>query len=170
MSLVKTIHITRLGGFTQSNPEILASFPLDAAATLSKDNIIEYSLPEGVKPNTFSLIKIDKNYFLSYIFSISSENQNVREDLASISIVIDQSKIEIEDFKILFEHIVEIIIKQTDLKITTEYLIQSIENVYEGINNMQKVKIGKLIIDIPKIIKNGKLNPVKNIQIKGRIF
>lgn len=170
MSVVKTIHITRLGGFTGSNPEILAVFPRNLNETLSEQSIIDHSLPDGVSPNTFSLVKVDNIYFLSYVFSITNKDAEIRKDLASISIVIDQKDTNIEDFKILFEYIVEIMIKQTDIKITTEFLIESLEDIFEGINNMQKVKIGKIIIDIPKIIRSKKLTPVIKKQVQGRFL
>ena len=170
MSVVKTIHITRLGGFTGSNPEILAVFPRNLNETLSEQSIIDHSLPDGVGPNTFSLVKIDDIYFLSYIFSITNKNVEIRKDLASISVVIDQKDTNIEDFKILFEHIVEIMIKQKNIKITTEFLIESLEDIFEGISNMKKVKIGEIIIDIPKIIKSKKLKPVIKKQVQGRFL
>ena len=170
MSVVKTIHITRLGGFSGSNPEILAVFPKNLNESISEQSIINHSLPDGVGPNTFSLVKVDDIYFLSYVFSITNKDAEIRKDLAAISIVIDQKDTNIEDFKILFEHIVEIMIKQTDLKITTEFLIESLEDVFEGINKMQKVKIGEIIIDIPKIIKNKKLKPVIKRQVQGRFL
>lgn len=170
MSVVQTIHITRLGGFIGSHPEILAVFPKNVNDAMSEEAIIDHSLPEGVGVNTFSLVEVDDVYFLSYIFAITSKDVEVRKDLASISVAINQKDTNIEDFKILFENIVEIMIKQTDIEITTEFLIESLEDVFEGISNMQKVKIGEIIIDIPKIIKNNKLKPVIKKQVQGRFL
>ena len=61
-------------------------------------------------------------------------------------------------------------VNQADLNITTELLIKALEAVYEGLNENQKVKIGDVVIDIPKIIKNEKINPVKKVQVKGRFL
>ena len=44
MSVVKAIHITRLGGFTGSNPEILAVYPRNLNQTLSEKSIIDQFL------------------------------------------------------------------------------------------------------------------------------
>ena len=169
MSLVQTIHITRLGGFTGSNPELMAQFPI-GIAEMEEKTIIDNSLPVGIKPDSFSLEKIGNNYFLSYIFAITGDEVAIREDLASISVVIDNKNIDIEHFKVLFEHIVEIMIKQTELKITMEFLIESLEKIYEGINKNKKVKLSGITIDIPKIINQKKLKITKKREVKGRVF
>lgn len=170
MALVKAIHITRLGGFTGSNPEFLAGYPDSKLDSAAKQTVIDKSLPAGVQPNSFSLVKVGKEYYLSYIFSINSESAETRGDLASISVIMDQKQVLIDDFKILFKHIFDIMLNQTELLITAEFLMESLEEIFKGINKNQRVKIGKVVVDIPKIIKKEKLKVEKKVVVKGRFM
>ncbi len=173
LNIIQNICLSRLGGFIGSSPEVLCSHPLIELDENTEKEFISKVIPEGIEPNCFSLDKLKNNeMLLSYSFSIkSSENDKIRSDLAAISIIIDNNRIDINDLKILLKHLIDKIVEG---KITTSMLMTSLEIIYNGINNRDQIQIGNLNIDISELIREKKLSFLKKKPKQdlrgGRIF
>ncbi|MHA1682909.1 MAG: hypothetical protein ACTSUE_18365 [Promethearchaeota archaeon] len=159
MAVIENVGVCRLGGFENSNPEILAAYP-PLNKTIPDAHLNEFinkSLPVGTIPGAFSLNKIKDVYILSYTFKIQSKKEGIRDDLASISVVISDKKVNIDHFENLFK---EIIIKFNGNleRLTRTVLKKLLEKIYNGVNDNKKIKLENVTIDVPDIIKKKKLN------------
>ncbi len=170
MSIVESIGLCKLGGYTGSNPEIVASFPSLNLSENEQEDLVAKSLPTGVKANNFSVEKFKNKLLLSYVFSIKSEQSNVRDDLASISIIVDKKRVNVEDLKVLLKFLIDKMVSE-EINLTTSMLMESLYDLYDGINFNKKIKIRDLTIDIPKIIQKKKLKIFKlKEDLKGKFF
>ena len=158
MAIVENVGICRLGGFVGSKPEILGIFPVDYYNAEDQEEFIRKSLPIGIKPGKITQDKFKGNYILSYTFPLKNEeNAETRDDLASITVVVAEKNVDIVNFKILFEVIVEHFGEHLKT-FKKASLIQMMERIYNGVNKNKKINVEELVIDIPGIIKQKKLN------------
>lgn len=159
MAVIENVGVVRLGGFEGSNPEILDIYPpLDT--TLDKEEAAAFivkSMPHGVVPGTFTLDKLRSTYILSYTFSLPADHEGVRDDLASISVVVSDKKVNIDQFEHLFKEIIKTFNGDL-LKLTKTRLTNMLERIYNGVNNNKKIKVDNVAIDVSGIIKKQKLN------------
>lgn len=173
MSIVDAVGICRLGGFVGSNPEIIGSVPsLETYYNTSEQQeFLKKSLPDGVEPGSFMLDKLKDNLILSHVFSIKSGKEGVRDDLASITVVISEKKVNVDHFQELFKVIMRSFKEEIE-KLTPDLLVQTIERIYNGVNKNKKIKLDKVVVDVPKIVKEKKLTLVKGdiSKLKGAFF
>jgi hypothetical protein len=173
MSIVDTISISRLGGFIGSNPEILSTFPLDQKPTSDSDvkAFLNKSLPFGIQPGSFTVEKFKDKLAISYLFSVKNQDAAIRDDLTSITVLVSEKKVNIDDFKKLFIQIIDVFKNEMDT-LTPTLLVNTIERIYNGVNKNEKIKLEKAIIDVPQIIKKQKLTlmMVDFEKLKGGFF
>ena len=168
MNIIENISICRLGGFVGSNPEVISSV-LPISST-EEQALLCKALPDGTEPNSYILEKLNNKYILSYTFTIKSNDETVRDDLASIALVMPDKKVNIEDFKILFKLVMDSFKDEMET-INLEQLKYMIERIYNGINKGEKIAIENVSIDVPSIVKNKKLKIITEAEkIAGRIF
>jgi hypothetical protein len=173
MSIVDMISICRLGGFVGSNPEILGTFPVNEKPQSDVDikDYLNKSIPFGVAPGSFTIEKFKDKLAVSYLFTLKSQDAGVRDDLTSITVVISDKKVNVDDFKKLFVQIIESFKDEME-KLTPTLLVNTIERIYNGMNKNEKIKLDKAIIDVPQIIKKAKLTLMKVDldRLKGGFF
>ena len=171
-NVVELVGISRLGGFEGSNPEIYASYPEFEDFFKNEDRtlFLEKTLPSACKPDTFSIDKIKDKYILSYIFALRAEMQGVRDDLASITVVVPEKQVNIIEFEKLFRLIIDSFKWEME-KLTPVILKTMIERIYSGVNGNQKIKLVDADVDIPGLIKNKKLKIKKESKsMVGKLF
>jgi hypothetical protein len=169
MNLIENISLCRLGGFVGSNPEVLGSV-LPISNTEEKA-LLNKALPHGIEPGKFILEKLNNKFILSYIFNMKAKEAGVRDDLASIAVVLPADKrINIDDFQVLFKLVIESFKAEID-RIDITKLKYMIERIHNGINKGEKISIENVNIDVPSIVKNKKLRLVTETEkVAGRIF
>ena len=168
MNIIENISLCRLGGFVGSNPEVISSvLPI---STTEEKALLNKALPDGSEPNSYILEKLNNKYILSYTFTIKSSDADVRDDLASIALVVPEKKVNIEDFKVLFKLVMDSFKDEMD-SIDLEKMKYMIERIYNGINKGEKISIENVSIDVQSIVKKKKLKLVTEVEkIAGRIF
>ncbi len=159
MAYIDTVTITRLGGFEGSNPELLGAFP---AVLGDQTELINKSLPSGIEPGTFRSDKIGGLNIFSYSFKVKAEQTGARDDLASVSILVSDKKVNVDQIEVLFKEIVKSLDDGGELPMMrAATLIQMIERIYNGVNKPEKIKIEHVVIDVPQIIKQKRLSILK---------
>ncbi|MFX0101277.1 MAG: hypothetical protein ACFFCS_17015 [Candidatus Hodarchaeota archaeon] len=173
MSIVDAVGICRLGGFVGSNPEIIGSVPSlgQYYNESEQQEFLRKSLPNGVQPGSFTLDRLKDSLILSHVFKIKSSKEGVRDDLASITVVISEKKVNVGHFQELFKAIMNSFKGEIET-LTPTLLMQTIERIYNGVNKNKKIKLDKVVIDIPKIVQEKKLTLVKGdiTKLKGAFF
>ncbi len=168
-NLIENISLCRLGGFEGSNPEVLGSV-LPISHTEEKI-LLDKALPHGVEPGRYILEKLNNKFIISYIFNLKAKEAGVRDDLASIAVVLPAGKkINIDDFQILFKLVIESFKAELD-RIDITKLKHMIERVYNGINKGEKISIENVNVDVPSLVKSKKLRLVTEVEkVAGRLF
>ncbi|HME53677.1 MAG TPA: hypothetical protein VKM55_15730 [Candidatus Lokiarchaeia archaeon] len=155
MAFIDNISICKLGGHEGSHPEFVGSFP---GIIGQEDELIDKSMPFGTLPGTFRSNKIEGMNIFSYTFKIKNENEGVRDDLASISVIVSDKKVNVDQMEILFKEIMKVLEASGQLHVLrSSTLIQMMERIYNGVNKSEKIKIDTLTVDVPQIIKKQKL-------------
>jgi len=169
LNLIENISLCRLGGFVGSNPEVLGSV-LPISNTEQKA-LLKKALPHGIEPGKFILEKLNNKHILSYIFTMKAKETGVRDDLASIAVVLPADKrLNIDDFQVLFKLVIESFKSEID-RIDVTKLKYMIERIHNGINKGEKISIENVNVDVPSIVKSKKLRLVTEVEkIAGRIF
>ncbi|MHA2325530.1 MAG: hypothetical protein ACXACB_09020, partial [Promethearchaeota archaeon] len=85
MISVRTI-ICKLGGKSNSSPEIVESYPLLDISSNQSNDLLSICLPVGTKINNFSFGKFKKNRVITYAFKIMQTED--RSDLFTLSILL----------------------------------------------------------------------------------
>ena len=95
--------ICKLGGYVNSNPELLSSFPsLNQSA---KAEILSKCFPIGSKPGEYIIDRYKKYNVLSYIFSVNQTQD--RDDLFSLSVLLGKRD-KVDIYKPAFEQLVRL--------------------------------------------------------------
>jgi hypothetical protein len=170
MAIIENVTMCKLGGYEGSNPEIWGSFPpLEPTITVEdQQEFLDKSLPTGAEPGLFTSNRIRNIFIVAYTFSRKSAEQGVRDDLASISVIISDKKVNIEQFEILFKEIIAAIGSEI-ANIPEQVLLQMMERIYNGVNSKGKIKIDKVTADLSSIISKKKihLEPKDPAEFKG---
>ncbi len=173
--IIESVGFCRLGGFSGSHPEIISAFPaniVERYALLDPQEFLCKALPDGTEPWTLHVDTFKDRYILSYTFSLKSQAPGVRDDLGSISVVVPENVVNIEDFKILFKTILESF-KGEMHKLSPQLLANMLERIYNGVNQGKNIKIRdtNVDIDVNGIIKKQKLCIRKEQEnLCGRLF
>ncbi|HME55691.1 MAG TPA: hypothetical protein VKM55_26020 [Candidatus Lokiarchaeia archaeon] len=161
MVSIDKVSICKLPGHEGSNPEFVGSYPEDSTI-IDEPELISKSMPDGVAPGTFRSNRIDNMIILAYTFAMKSEQEGVRDDLASISVVVSDKKVNVDQIEILFKEIMTTLDTSGELyKLRSATLVQMMERIYNGVNKNEKIKISTITVDVPRIIKQKKLNILK---------
>ncbi|MHA1848145.1 MAG: hypothetical protein ACTSXU_10905, partial [Promethearchaeota archaeon] len=136
-----------------------------------RKKFLEVGLPIGAEPGMSYINKRDDKIAFSYVFRLKSPEENVRDDLASITFLVSTKNINVDAFEKLFKFVIENL-KDELITMNPANLTRLIERIYNGVNENKKVKITSCEIDIPKLIKKHKLNIKKKSikEFKGELF
>lgn len=160
------IILCELKGITNSNPEILISYPNLEITDVESKNLIPKFLPYGSQTGDFVVNDLQKKKVLSYIFNIKQLEH--RDDLVSISVIIEKKK-NIEVFKPILKEIIDELDKNGLL--TEEILRDNLNTIFEGIYEEKIINIEYLSIDLSKKFKEIKSKLIKQKpNIKGSFF
>ena len=154
--------VCELKGSENSNPTILDSYPLDADDQISVKMLPKF-LPFGSRAGDYLINRSGRNTILSYIFKI--ENEDYRDDLLSISIVLEK-KDKIEIYKPVLKEIIDKMEKNFIL--TEDILKENMKPIYKGIYEEKDITIDTLTIELSKVYAEARsLYETKKPKIKG---
>ena len=141
MSTVLVSIVSGLEGRVGSNPKILSIFPntLDA----SEETIIQKSLPQGANPDEFYEDTLGSNKILVYTFEIP--NEEGRNDLASIGLVLDDNII-IKNLEPIIKNLIDWL-KSNNL-LTYEIIQENLPKIIDGINNKSIIVINNTVFNV----------------------
>ena len=152
-----------MGGFINSNPEIIGSYPDIGNSLGDTDKILEKCLPLGSKVGEFIEDKFKKHLILSYIFKVRQEDE--RDDLFSFTVLLGKRD-KLEIYKPVIKEMMNHLEFNGLLK--EHILCDNQEIIYKGINEECNIKIENLQINLSKIFKDIKGKVLKEKpQLKG---
>jgi len=153
--------ICKLGGYVDSNPELISSYPsLDTAAS---SEVLSKCFPIGSKYGEFIVDKYRKYVVLSYIFRVSQSAD--RDDLFSLSVLLNKRD-KTEIYKPVLKGLVDIL--DTNGILSQELLMEYQKTIFEGINQEKDINIENVSIDFSNIFKEIKSKILKQKpKLKG---
>ncbi len=158
--------LCKLGGFVNSNPELISSYPPLDLSLGDSNEIISKCFPIGSKSGDYIVDRYKKYNILSYIFTIKQTED--RDDLFSFSVLLGKrDKVEI------YKPVLKELIKILDVNgiLSEKILLDNQKIIYEGINEEQNIVIENVSIEFSKIFKEIKLRILKEKpQLKGSFF
>ncbi|MFX0077159.1 MAG: hypothetical protein ACFE96_17065 [Candidatus Hermodarchaeota archaeon] len=153
--------ICKLGGYVNSNPELVSSFPsLDQS---SESEILSKCFPIGSKYGEFIVDKYRKYVVLSYIFRVTISSD--RDDLFSLSVLLNK-----KDKSEIYMPVLKSLVDILDLNgiLSEEILIKNQKVIFEGINQEKDITIENVAIDFSNIFKEIKSKILKQKpELKG---
>ncbi|MFX1409143.1 MAG: hypothetical protein ACFFA6_02230 [Promethearchaeota archaeon] len=158
--------ICKLGGYVNSNPEILSSYPDLEISTDKSKELIGKCLPTGAKIGDFIVNKYDKYNVLSYIFKMPIQED--RDDLFSISVLLGK-----KDNAEIYKPILEELINQLEKNglLSERVLIMYQKTIYDGINQEKDIMIENVEINLSKLFEDIKSKLIKpKLDVKGSFF
>ena len=141
MSTVLVSIMSGLEGRVGSNPKVLSIFP--NTLNVSEETIIQKSLPNGAIPDNFYEDTIGSNQILVYTFEIPNEDS--RNDLASIGLVLDKDVI-IENLRPIIVQLIDWLKSENFL--TYEIIQEHLPKIIEGINNKSIIVIKNQVFNV----------------------
>jgi len=141
MSTVLVSIMSGLEGRVGSNPKVLSIFP--NTLNVSEETIIQKSLPNGAIPDNFYKDTIGSNQILVYTFEIPNEDS--RNDLASIGLVLDKDVI-IENLRPIIVQLIDWLKSENFL--TYEIIQEHLPKIIEGINNKSIIVIKNQVFNV----------------------
>jgi hypothetical protein len=165
MEVHKSI-ISKLGGYVDSNPEILTTYsPLEEVSDDSSE-LLSNCLPIGSKIGDVIVNKYQEHTLLSYIFAVPQSEH--RDDLFSFSLLIDKS-INPHIYKPIVEKLLSTL-KENDL--LSEDVLQKYQNlIFESLNEQKDLEIEDITIKLSTLFEKLKQDKDKNKpKVKGSFF
>ncbi len=141
MSTVLVSIMSGLEGRVGSNPKVLSIFP--NTLDVSEETIIQKSLPNGATPDKFYEDTIGSNKILVYTFEIP--NEETRNDLASIGLVLDKDVI-IENLRPIIVQLIDWLRAENFL--TYEIIQEHLPKIIDGINNKSIIVIKNQVFNV----------------------
>ena len=158
--------LCKLGGFVNSNPELISTYPLLDIPLGESNEILSKCFPIGAKPGDFIVDKYKKYNVLSYVFSVS-QTQN-RDDLFSLAVLLGKRD-KVEIYKPALKELIRILSNKDVL--SENILLDYQKIIYKGINEERDVIIENILIEFSKIFKEIKSKILKEKpQLKGSFF
>ncbi|MFX0043489.1 MAG: hypothetical protein ACFE8L_11310 [Candidatus Hodarchaeota archaeon] len=158
--------ICKLGGYVNSNPEILSSYPdLEISSDKSKE-LLSKCLPIGAKTGDFIMDKYDKYSVLSYVFKIPIQED--RDDLFSISVLLAK-----KNNPEIYKPVLKKLINYLELNhiLSERVLMRYQKAIYNGINEEKDIIIESIEINLSKIFEDIKSKLIKpKPDVKGSFF
>jgi hypothetical protein len=153
--------ICKLGGYVNSNPELISSYPAINAATTSE--VLLKCFPIGSKYGEFVIDKYRKYVTLSYIFRVNQEVD--RDDLFSLSVLLNKRD-KTEIYKHVLRSLIDIL-DENDI-LSQDVLIEYQPVIFHGINQEKDIEIGNVLIDFSNIFEEIKSKILKQKpELKG---
>lgn len=153
--------ICKLGGYVNSNPEIISSYPSLGKSVESE--ILSSCFPIGSKSGEFIVDKYRKYSVLSYIFRVNQSDN--RDDLFSLSVLIHK-KDKTEIYKPVLQNLIDTL-EQNGL-LNEHVLTKNQRIIFEGINQEKNITINDILIGLADIFKEIKSKILKpDIKVKG---
>ncbi|NVM46933.1 MAG: hypothetical protein HWN79_18660 [Candidatus Lokiarchaeota archaeon] len=153
--------ICKLGGYVNSNPELISSFPsLDQSL---EEEVLSKCFPIGSKYGEFIVDKYRKYIVLSYIFRV---NQAVdRDDLFSLSVLLNKRD-KTEIYMVVLKGLIDIL--DANGILNQDVLTEHQQDIFEGINQEKDINIKNTLIDFSNIFKEIKSKILKQKpELKG---
>ncbi|TXT53691.1 MAG: hypothetical protein BAJALOKI2v1_880012 [Promethearchaeota archaeon] len=162
ISLQKTV-TSRLGGFKDSNPEILTSYPPLNKDIENSNELLPLCLPIGCKKGEVIIDTYEKSTLISYIFSIKGSGD--RDDLYSFSILLNKG-INPEIYKLVLKRFIDELEKNGLLK--ERIFIDNQSEIYEKFNQEENIVLEGIDIPLLEIFKEIKKKyQKKKPKLKG---
>ena len=153
--------ICKLGGYVNSNPELISSYPsLDKSL---ESDILSKCFPIGSKYGEFIINRYRKYSVLSYIFKVGQAAD--RDDLFSLSVLLnkrDKSEVYMPALKSLID------ILDANGVLSQDILTEYQRVIFDGINQEKDINIENVLIDFSNIFKEIKSKILKQKpELKG---
>lgn len=153
--------ICKLGGYVNSNPEIISSYP--SLEQSSESEILSKCFPIGSKYGEFVTEKYRKYVVLSYIFRMNQVTE--RDDLFSFSVLLNKRD-KTEIYMHVLKNFIDILSAKGILSQSTLTNYQQL--IFEGINQEKNITIETVPIDFYDIFKEIKSQILKQKpELKG---
>ena len=153
--------ICKLGGYVNSNPELVSSYPsLDQS---EESDILSKCFPIGSKYGDFIIEKYHNHIILSYIFRMNQVA--VRDDLFSFSVLLNK-----KDKTEIYKHVLKNLLDILDTNgILNEYILTEYQQViFDGINQEMDINIENVLVDFSNIFEEIKSKILKQKpKLKG---
>jgi hypothetical protein len=158
--------ICKLGGYVDSNPELVISYPPIKESIENPQETIKECMPFGCKAGDIVEKKYLKNTLLSYIFNM--EKAEERDDLLSFSILLSKKE-NTELYKAVIKEFIETLRQNGLLKENT--FIEYQESIYDSFNQEKDIKIEDVSISLSDLFeeKREELN-LSEFDPKGSFF
>ena len=158
--------LCKLGGFVNSNPELISSYPTLDISLRESNEILSKCFPIGSKPGEYIIDRYKRYNVLSYIFSVKQTQD--RDDLFSLSVLLGKRD-KVDIYKPALREFIEIL--GLNGVLSESILLDYQETIYEGINKEEDVIIEKISVEFSKIFKEIKAKVLKEKpQLKGSFF
>ena len=156
--------LCKLGGFVNSNLEIVSSYPsLDVS---SKSEILSKCFPIGSKVGDYIVDKYRKYSILSYVFKVLQEGN--RDDLLTFSLLLGKRD-NIEIYKPVIKELVDVL--EANGLLTEKILTEYQQTIFEGMNGEKDISIENVVIDFSRIFIDIKSKLIKQKpNVKGSFF
>jgi len=141
MSTVLVSIVSGLEGQVGSNPKVISIYP--NTLDVIEEKIIQKSLPQGATPDKFYEDNLVGYKILVYTFEIPNEDS--RNDLASIGLVLDKDVI-IENLKPIIVQLIEWLKSENFL--TYEIIQEHLPKIIDGINNKSIIVIKNQVFNV----------------------
>lgn len=145
--------VCKLGGFSDSNPEMVTMFPEFNLSTKKLKEILFYCLPEGCQDNEFKITKYQNTNILSYVFR--NPQKEDRDDLISYSLLLEKKEnpeVYKEYLKVIFGKL------RKHNMLNEEILLKNLEIIYDGLNKGKNILIEGINIKLSEIVQKSKEN------------
>jgi hypothetical protein len=158
--------ICKLGGYVNSKPELVISYPPIEDNIENPQETIKECLPFGCKTGDIIEKKYLKNTLISYIFNV--EKGDERDDLFSFSILLNKKK-DAKLYKPIIKDFIELM-KQNGL-LKEDTFVKNQELIYRGLNEEKDLKIEGKSIPLSDLFeeKREELN-LSELDPKGSFF
>jgi len=158
--------ICKLGGYVDSNPELVISYPPIKESIENPKETIKECMPFGCKAGDIIEKKYFKNTLLSYIFNVDKIEE--RDDLFSFSILLNKKE-NTELYKAVIQEFIEIL-RQNGL-LEEDTFVKYQESIYESFNQEKDITIEDVSISLSELFeeKREDLN-LSEFDPKGSFF
>ncbi len=156
--------LCKLGGFVNSNLEIVSSYPsLDVS---SESEILSKCFPIGSKVGDYIIDKYRKYSVLSYVFKVLQEEN--RDDLLAFSLLLGKRD-NIEIYKPVIKELVDVL--EANGLLAESVLTEYQQTIFEGMNEEKDINIENVAIDFSRIFTDIKSKIIKQKpNVKGSFF
>jgi len=156
--------LCKLGGFVNSNLEIVSSYP--PLNVSSESEILSKCFPIGSKIGDYIVDKYRKYSILSYVFKVLQKEN--RDDLLSFSVLLGKRD-NTEIYKVVIKELIDIL--DVNGLLTESILTEYQQTIFEGMNEEKDISVENVVIDFSRIFIDIKSKLIKQKpNVKGSFF